>query len=497
MNTNTNDKKYFDSFNFASVEIPQPSESISNGRAWVSFGDDNLYPQFLISLSNRSSLHASILKQKAMLIGGNGFSKLGLSPEALSFLKNVYNQDDLDQIVFKIAMDMELYGGFYLNVIWSKDKSRIAEINYVDPSKVRIAISDKPNKYPQQENYWYCDDWNNSYRHQPVLYQGFSTSNKKESSQILYVKEYRPGTEYYARPEYEAGVRWIELEWEISNFHLNNVKNGFHPSMLINFPIGQPSNEESFEIVRRLRNQYAGSDMAGNVMVTFSDSKDTAATFEPINLNASDERFIMLNEQVREGILKAHRVTNPGLFGIETPGKLGSRNELLESLEIFTQQYVIPKQRIIEKTFNWLRKINGISDELKLNVYKPQFSKINTNINDILSVLQSTITAEQKYHLLVQNEYEEAVATSLTGFDPNAQPVQNEQLEDIAEGDVSEIIVNENIKNMTAKQHQQLLRIIRQFKRGQLDKVQASILIKSGLGLDDSEVEALLGDIPE
>jgi hypothetical protein len=237
--------------------------------------------------------------------------------------------------------------------------------------------------------------------------------------------------------------------------------------------------------------------MAGNVMVTFSDSKDTAATFEPINLNASDERFIMLNEQVIEGILKAHRVTNPGLFGIETPGKLGSRNELLESLEIFTQQYVIPKQRIIEKTFNWLRKINGIDDELKLNVYKPQFSKINTNINDILSVLQSSITPQQKYHLLVQNEYEEAVATSLTGFDPSTKTAEVEQLEDVTEGDVSEIIVNENIKNMTAKQHQQLLRIIRQFKKGQLDKLQASILIKSGLGLDDSEVEALLGDIIE
>lgn len=89
------------------------------------------------------------------------------------------------------------------------------------------------------------------------------------------------------------------------------------------------------------------------------------------------------------------------------------------------------------------------------------------------------------------------MATSLTGFDPNAQPVQVEQLEDITEGDVNEVIVNENIKNMTAKQHQQLLRIIRQFKKGQLDKLQASILIKSGLGLDDSEVEALLGDIPE
>ena len=495
MNTNINEKKYFDSFNFASVDIPMPSETISNGRGWISFGDDNLYPQFLISLSNRSSLHSSILKQKAMLIGGSGFNKTGLSQEALLFIKNVYNQDDLDQILFKISMDMELYGGFYLNIIWSKDRNRIAEINYIDPSKIRIAVSDKPEKYPQQENYWYCDDWSYSYKHKPVLYSGFSTSNKKELSQILYVKEYRPGTEFYARPEYEAGIRWIELEWEISNFHLNNVKNGFHPSMLINFPIGQPSSEESFEIVRRLKNQYSGSEMAGNIMVTFSDTKDSAATFEPINLNTSDERFIMLNEQVREGILKAHRVTNPGLFGIETPGKLGNRNELLESLEIFTQQYVIPKQRIIEKTFNWLRKINGINDELNLNVYKPQFSKINTNMVDILAILESPITPQQKYYLLLQNEYEEQIAEKLTGYNQNTEN-QTQELEEINDVE-TDIQINDNIKNMTAKQHQQLLRIIRQFKRGQLDKIQASILIKTGLGLDDSEVDALLGATSE
>jgi hypothetical protein len=166
-------------------------------------------------------------------------------------------------------------------------------------------------------------------------------------------------------------------------------------------------------------------------------------------------------------------------------------------LEIFTQQYVIPKQRIIEKTFNWLRKINGIQDELKLNVYKPQFSKINTNMVDILAILESPITPEQKYHLLLQNEYEEAVAKSLTNYDPDVVQTQTEQLEDITEGQSNDIIVNENIKNMTAKQHQQLLRIIRQFKKGQLDKLQATILIKTGLGLDDSEIEALLGDIPE
>lgn len=492
----TNEKKYFEILNFASVDIPTPTETISN-KGWISFGEDNLYPQFLISLSNRSSLHSSILKQKSMLIGGNGFNKLGLSVDALSFLKNVYNQDDLDQIVFKISMDLELYGGFYLNIVWSKDRNRIAEINYIDPSKIRIESKIDPEKFPQGENYWYCDDWNNSYRHKPVLYQGFSTSNKKNLSQILYVKEYRPGTEFYARPEYESGIRWIELEWEISNFHLNNVKNGFHPSMHINFPIGQPSSEEAFEITKRLKNQYAGSEMAGNILVTFSDTKDSAATFEPINLNASDERFIMLNEQVREGILKAHRVTNPGLFGIETPGKLGNRNELLESLEIFQTQYIIPKQRIIEKTFNYLSRINGISDELKLNVYKPQFSKINTNMNDVVSVLTSALTTEQKYHVLLQNEYEESVAKALTGYDENVVNNTPEAMEDVSEESVQSISINENIKNMTAKQHQQLLRVIRQYKKGQLDKLQATILLKTGLGLNDEEVDSLLGDINE
>ena len=413
---NTKDTSKIESFNFASVQIPGPTERFSHSRGFIEFGDDNLYPLYLISLSNKSSLHSSILKQKSMLIGGSGWNKDNLTPEGLMFMKNIYNELDLDEIVFKTAMDLELYGGFFLNIIWSKDRTKIAEINYVDPSKVRIATGDISSKYPHQENYWVSDGWENLNKYPPTLYQGFSTTNKRSKSQILYVKEYRPGAEFYARPEYEPGVRWMELEWEISNFHLNNVKNGFHPSMHINFPIGQPSTEEAFEIVRRLKNQYQGSEMAGNVLVTFSQDKDSAASFDRIELNTSDERFIMLNGQVQEGILKSHRVINPGLFGIETPGKLGSRNELLESLEIFQTQYTTPKQRIIEKTFNWFRRINGINGEFRLNKYNPQFSKINTNMTDILQILESGITPEQKYNLLLQNEYEAQVASKLTGF---------------------------------------------------------------------------------
>lgn len=487
------DKKMIESFSFNAVSIPSPIERVSRTKQWVEYGQDNLYPYYLISLSNKSSLHSSILKQKSMLIGGCGWNKDGLSPDALQMLKNIYNEDDLDEILFKISMDLELYGGFFLNVIWSKDGSKISEINYIDPSKVRIANPEINGVGTFTEAYFVSNGWENTSKYEPVLYQGFSTTDKSEKSQILYVKEYRPGTEFYARPEYEPGVRWIELEWEISNFHLNNVKNGFHPSMHINFPIGQPSVEESQEIVKRLRNQYQGSEMAGNVMVTFSMDKDTAATFNKIDLNTSDERFIMLNEQVRDGILKSHRVINPMLFGIETPGKLGARNELLESLEIFQTQYTKPKQRLIEKVFNWFRRINGIDGELRINRYSPQFSKINTNMSEILSILESSVPSKQKYYLLLQNEYDVEVAKNLTGYDPEMES----QIEPQSEMENIEVNVNENIKNLTAKQHQQLLRIIRQYKKGQLDKVQATILLKNSLGLNDDDINNLLGDIVE
>ena len=411
------EKMMVESLQFSSFTLTTGVERLNDNKDWVGWGDNNLFPQYLQSLINKSSLHSAILKQKSMLIGGGGWSKTNMSPEALLFMRNVYNEDDIDEILFKIATDLELYGGFFLNLIWSKDKQKISEINYIDPSKVRIQKPDKDDKYPQIENYYISDGWEKLDKYPPVLYPGFSTVNKTKRSQILYVKEYRPGTEWYAKPEYgEAGMRWIETEFEIANFHLNNIKNGFHPSMHINFPIGQPSTEEGMEIIKRLKNQYQGSDMAGNAVVTFSEGKDTEPKFEPIELNTSDSRFLMLNDQVEDGILKAHRVTNPALFGIETAGALGSRNEMMESLEIFQTQYTSPKQLLIEKIFDWIRRINGIEDKLLINKYSPQFSKINTNVTDILAILSSTITPEQKYHLLVANDYDHQTASNLSGY---------------------------------------------------------------------------------
>lgn len=399
---------------FSAVSIPQPKESLNGNKKWIDWGVDNLYPNFLINLANKSSLHSAILKQKAMYIGGQGWDKTNLSTDALMMLGNYYNDDDCDELLFKMSQDLELYGGIYVNLIWSKNRKKISEINYIDPSKVRIEQPQQGQKYPQIENYWISDGWENTRKYEPVLTSGFSTVKQKDRSQILYVKEHRPGTEWYARPEYEPGIRWIQMEWSIANWHLNNIENGFAPDMHINYPIGQPSTEMAADTIRRLRAQFEGSDNAGKKVVTFSTDKDSKPTFEAIELNQTDARFLMLNDHSTDGILKAHRVSDPELFGIKTPGELSGTNDPIKSLEMFTTQYVEPKQRFIEKIFNWIGRINGIHDRFLINKYQPQYSKINITTGDVLGILTSAISPEQKYYMLIASDYDHQTATNLS-----------------------------------------------------------------------------------
>jgi len=377
--------------------------------SWITWGLDNLFPDRLLQLMNKSSKHNAILKTKAAMIGGNGFKKDGLSLTTLQFLKNVYNKYDLDEILARVSYDLEIYGSFCLNIVWSKDRKSIAQINYMDPRKVRIAT------YREEfecDHYWVSDDWSSIRKNTPVLYPGFSIKDRSKASQILYVKEYRPGCEWYGIPEYISAANWIELEWEIAMFHLSSIRQGFHPSMVINFANAVPSEEEMDSVIRRLRDEYEGASRGGKVIFTFSDSKDTAPVITPIDLNNSDERFIELNKNVTEGIFVGHRATNPNLFGVRVSGELGNKNDLIESMQVFQAQYVDSKQQLLEQTFNRLSKINGITDKLEINKFKLEMTW-QPVVQDMLNILQSPLADEQKINMLILVGYSEDDATKL------------------------------------------------------------------------------------
>lgn len=352
--------------NFNSSNAPQYVEKAMRS-GYISYGEDNLFPDYLISLMNRSAKHNAILKRKAMMIGGNGWDLNNLDGVAAQFVANPYNDMNLNEIVFRTAYDLELFGAFALEIIYSKDRSKIAEINYIPANKVRLS---EDYKYV-----YYSNDWSNLRKFAPVKYPAFDPKNPV-ASQILYVKEYRPGSEYYGQPEYLSCINWVALEWEISTFHLNQVQNGFMPSMIINFTTGVPSDQEMKDVIRQLKSDYQGAQ-GETVMFLFSDGQEQVAQITPIQLNNSDERFIMLNKEITQGILTGHSVTNPGLFGISQEGELGQKNIILESLEMFQGMYIEPKQQIIEGIYNRLLRFNNSQSKLVLNKYKLDIEKIS------------------------------------------------------------------------------------------------------------------------
>jgi hypothetical protein len=405
---------------FAGIEIPFPTEKVNKQKKWIQWGNNNLYPTELQKLMVKSSLHSSLIKSKAMFVAGQGWDKTNMSPIGLHFLSNVWNKEDMDEILAKIGYDLELYAMFYLNVRWSKDGESISEISYIDPAKVRVEMPeiDGDTYENKLQNYWVSDGWEDLKKYPPVLYQGFSTTKKKQKSQILQVVEYRPGVEYYGRPEYEGAIRWIEIQYRIGNFHLNNIARGMVPNMRINFVIpGEPTDEEITNLVTRTKAQYEGDDNGGETVITISPDKDSAPTFEPMINNNNDGRFLLLNEQATQEILNVHRVTDPELFSIKIPGELGGSNDIYKSMELFNTQYVDQKQQIIEKIFNWFGRINGIPDKFVIKEYSPNFNKNTSTVEDLINILTAEgITPEQKYHILVSMDYTHTLAMELTGF---------------------------------------------------------------------------------
>lgn len=405
-------KKFgLDSYKFELLSNkPKYTEMYDSKNGIVTWGDDNNYPEYLLNLLNKSGKHNSIVKGKSQFIGGNGFDRTGLSKKAINWLNNEYNEEDMDEILAKIAYDNEIFGCYALNVIWSKDREFISRVSYIPVNKLRI----EKNPSEGRQYYYLSDDWSNYSRTPKIKYPAFDPNDREEASTIYLVQEYRPGNQFYTIPEYISASKWIELEFEISQFHLKNIQNSFAPSMLLSFNSGVPSPDEMEENNRALKRTYEGAMNAGSVIITYAESAANAPTITPIESNNTDDRFTRLNQDVEDGIFQGHRVTNPALFGVKTPGQLGNSKEYTDSIRAFQSMYSLPKQKSISKIFTYLASFNGINDIIMPAPYTLETPK-ETSITELMSVLTSPLPPETKFQVLLAAGYGKDVSKKLIG----------------------------------------------------------------------------------
>ena len=330
------------------AEAKQPEFKEKKGEGYIQYGDRNDYPNYLVELFNKSAKHNAIIKSKVHYITANGWSG---SPEAEPFIDQVNRMESLEDLTRKVSLDAELFGGYYLEIIFSVT-GQLSEIWHCDYTKIRT------NKDNTQ--FWYKEDWT-ARDEKPLIYTAFNPNNAT-GKQILYVKEYRPNMGIYSLPGYFGALNYIESDIEISKHVLGNAQTGFSASKLITLPNGEPSDEEKRNIEKRFTNRFSGSDGKKFILAFVNDSAR-----KPIidDLGASDitkEDFGRVDSLIQTNIFSGHQITTPSIFGIAEAGKLGSRSEMRDGYEIFKNTYVNSKQMHLEGVFNMLAKYRGVAE---------------------------------------------------------------------------------------------------------------------------------------
>jgi hypothetical protein len=335
---------------FARASLPVFSELVQR-LPWILYGTDNLLPNYMVQLFDNCAVHKAVVTSKVNQIMGDGLVSLN-NPMATINLVN--DHENVSEVMRKCALDYMLFGGFCLNVIWSKDRKSIAEIYHVDFSRIR---SGKLNKDTDKiDCYYYSPDWTQVRKYPPEEIKAFS-QKEKEPSQLYYFKNYLPGMTYYPIPDWSAGQRAIEINIEMLNFHMNNLRSGMAPSLWINYTNGVPGEEEQREIVRALESQYSGSDNAGQAIISFNESKEQSPEIVQIKRNDTDTYYKDLADDITRTILSAHRVSSAELFGIATAGKLGSADEVVDHSEYFRKMVIQPYQDQMLPVFNKLMSL--------------------------------------------------------------------------------------------------------------------------------------------
>jgi predicted transcriptional regulator len=335
----------FQRINFHDNKLPVFKENKAKG--FVTFGADNLYPDFLIELFNKSPKHNAIVSAKASYVAGIGTEVYGQSTEDIAKiqnkLKSINAYETYEELKAKVAYDAELFNGFAIEVIWNKAKTAPSEYYHIPFKNVRKGL---------EGDYVYCADWTDS-KAEKIHYQPYNPITR-ESKQIYYCQFYRPGQGEYPLPDYVGALKYIEVDTEISNYYLNSIKNGFTAQTHIQLFKGIPLPEEARATARRFKENYQGTDNAGGLIIQYNDPTEKESVINNLQPSDFDKQFDLLNKTVQQEIFVAHKVNSPMLFGVRVEGQLGGRSELIEAYEMFHHAYIEPRQQKIDDTFAYL-----------------------------------------------------------------------------------------------------------------------------------------------
>ncbi len=343
-----------------------PEIKVERRENYVTYGSKNNYFQYLIDRYTGSPTNNAVVNGVSQMVFGKGLDATDSNkkPNEYAQMVTLLHKD----CVRKLVYDLKLMGQCAIQVIYSKDRKTIAQVEHMP---VETLAMEKCNDKGEIEGFYYCSDWSKKKPSEELKrIPAFGTS--KEPIEILYVRPYVAGHYYYSPVDYQGGLQYAELEEEISNYHLNNIMNGLAPSMLVNFNNGVPNEEERANIEQRIIQKFSGSSNAGKFILSFNENAETAASIDPVQLSDAHNQYQFLSDESMKKIMVAHRVVSPMLLGIKDQTGLGNNAEELKTASTLMDNIVIrPLQNLLIDAFDQILAYNQISLHLYFRTLQP------------------------------------------------------------------------------------------------------------------------------
>lgn len=323
------DKLSFSVFELEKTEMPDGKETVRSGYDYVSWGKDNRFPNDLYDMYQNSAILQSVINGTADYVFGSGVIS------AFDVVNDKY--ETLEDVVKRCVFDLLIFGGFAIQLMYKGGK--VEAMYWLDFQKCR--------KSEDEKKVYYSDDWG-KYAKKALEYNAWTPGTDKGTC-IFYYKGHKTRG-IYPVPMYIGALKSVKISTEISNFHLNNITKGFASNAVISFNNGEPDEDTKARIEKDVKEKFCGTDNAGSFLLLFNDSKDNACEIAKIQDDKFDLKYDALAKSVKEDIFIAFRAT-PTLFGLPNENNGFSKQEYLESFELYNKTVVVPLQKDVERAF--------------------------------------------------------------------------------------------------------------------------------------------------
>lgn len=322
---------------------------------FVSFGDDNLFPNTIDQMYYTSPLHASIIDFQVNSAIGGGYTLEGETTADKLAIKKFERIFRINKLIKAIAIDYKMHKRFHLLI--TVEGGNIVKTRRLLPNQVRYNYS--------KSLFFVSENWETSMPRNP--YETFTGTSLDGDFIYSYIDlDSSPGQDIYPLDKTVSSFNWIYLDGQSSSLQKDNIDMSIFGGIVIK----RPSNFSSPKEFQKFKSDI--TDKQGRitpVLLLTADGVENLPQVESFPRQENDKAFEHLDARIDDKICQAHTI-NPVIMGIERPGSLGSGSDIKEAYPIWEANVLKPFKEEIEYITNDILSLYGIKSTLELNPFK-------------------------------------------------------------------------------------------------------------------------------